>query len=390
MVPGRNRRNHNRKLIRTVFMFVLVTIVVSATLKTFWYSASSLNYDTESTLSSSKNGIGNTNNDNNNQARTTKSSGKILDAHSDLTINVPGKGPFPSAKTLLTSEPPFEDSNVIKLQPDLIQSPNTVVTGYFRVRSKYDAGKYNNWMSNMLSLQDAMVIFTHADLVDQIKDMRKHALERTVVIPLALDELPIGTLYPASFWEDQLERDPEKNIHRSYQLFWIWLSKSWCVTQAIRLNPFQSDLFVWSDIGCFRNKKYNNKTMILHRENVPPTEILQMAHHLPNPPDEELFNDKYNHKTNFYHSGSQLAGYKDTWIQFHERFLETIDRFLEKNMIIVEDQAVLQSTCLSYPKLCAYVPFDQVKDNNYFGLRFVLHNERDFKYWRHPKATVGV
>ena len=127
--------------------------------------------------------------------------------------------------------------------------------------------------------------------------------------------------------------------------------------------------------------------MIQHRENVPPNEIIQMAHHPPNPPKEELFNDKYKHKANFYQSGSQLAGFKDTWILYHEKFLETIDRFLQKDMIIVEDQAVLQSTCLSYPKMCAYIPTDQVNDNAYFGLRYVLHNKGDFKYWRHPKAS---
>jgi hypothetical protein len=311
----------------------------------------------------------------------------------DTAIDVPGTGPLPSAKMLLTKKPPFEDSAVIKLQAsgggELIQSPNTVVTGYFRVPSKYEPGKYDNWMKNMLSLHDPMVIFTHTELVDQIKDLRQHALDRTIVIPLALEDLPIGSLYPTSFWEDQLNRDPEKKIHRSYYLFWIWLSKSWCVMQAIRLNPFKSDLFVWSDIGCFRNKKYNNKMMIQHRENVPPHEIIQMAHHPPNPPKEELFNDKYKHKANFYHSGSQLAGYKDTWVTFHEKFLETIDRFLKNNMIIVEDQAVLQSTCLSYPMLCAYIPTDQVNDNNYFGLRYVLHNKGKFEYWRHPRASQG-
>ncbi len=82
-----------------------------------------------------------------------------------------------------------------------------------------------------------------------------------------------------------------------------------------------------------------------------------------------------------------MAGYKDTWLKFHEYFLETIDRFLQNNMIIVEDQAVLQSTCLSHPSICAYVPTNQVNDNHYFGLRYVLHNKGDFQFWRHPKAA---
>eukprot|EP00531_Pseudo-nitzschia_arenysensis_P007764 CAMPEP_0116115320 /NCGR_PEP_ID=MMETSP0329-20121206/445_1 /TAXON_ID=697910 /ORGANISM="Pseudo-nitzschia arenysensis, Strain B593" /LENGTH=246 /DNA_ID=CAMNT_0003608747 /DNA_START=118 /DNA_END=859 /DNA_ORIENTATION=+ len=241
----------------------------------------------------------------------------------------------------------------------------------------------------MLSLQDAMVIFTEEDVIDQIKKLRNHAINRTIIVPVSLDDLPIGKLFPESFWSDQLERDPEKKIHRSHQVFWIWLSKSWFVTQAIRINVFESDVFVWSDIGCFRDGKYNSKTMVEHREVIPRHEILQMAHHKPNPPTEELFNDKYEQKKHFYHSGSQFVGYKDTLSTFHQyfletidRFFETIDRFLEKKMIIVEDQAILQSVCLSHPEICAYAPFTAVQDNHYFGLRHVLHFGDKIDYWR--------
>jgi hypothetical protein len=302
------------------------------------------------------------------------------------TIETKRSGTLPSAKTLLTQPPPFKQSQIIRLSENMINSPNTVVTAYHRVPSKFKPGKYDGWMKNMLSLQDAMVIFTEAAMVDQVKELRKHALNRTVIVPLELNDLPYGTLYSTQFWEDQLNRDPEKRVHRSYELFWIWLSKSWCVSQAIDMNIFQSDLFMWSDIGCFRETKFNSQTMIQHREQVPPNEMMQMAHHTPNPPDEELFNDKYHQKAHFYHSGSQFVAYIDTWAKFHEYFLDTIDRFLENDMIIVEDQAVLQSTCLSHPEICVYVPFTEVHDNHYFGLRYVVNQGGDFKLWRYTSA----
>lgn len=330
----------------------------------------------------------------------SKSSGDSNDADPFPPITTKDGTQLTSAKTLLHKPPPFNDKDILTLYPSvveedgeregidvrdqpLIESPNTVVTGYFKVPSKASADKYKGWMANMLSLQDAMVIFTEPAFVDQIKEYRQHAANRTVIVPMDLNDLPWGGMYTEEFWQDQLDRDPEKRIHRSYQLFWIWLSKSWCVTQAIKMNFFKSDVFVWSDIGCFRDRKYNSKTMILHRETIPRNEILQMAHHRPNPPAENLFNDKYHHKDNFYHSGSQFVGYSDTIIRFHELFLETIDRFLEKGMIIVEDQAVLQSTCLSHPEICAYLPFKQVKDNHYFGLRYALHHGGDYNYWRY-------
>eukprot|EP00980_Cylindrotheca_fusiformis_P015279 scaffold4247_cov66-Cylindrotheca_fusiformis.AAC.20 len=298
-------------------------------------------------------------------------------------------GSIPSAKMLLTKPQPFTAPQMIKLSDSLIESPNTVVTAYHRLPSKHTPEEYDEWMKNMLSLQDAMVIFTEAAMVHQIKEHRQHALNRTVIVPLELEDLPIGTLYTRDFWQDQLDRDPEKSSHRSFELFWIWLSKSWYVSQAIDMNVFGSDLFMWSDIGCFRDELYNSKTMILHRELVPPHEMMQMAVRTPNPPRKELFNNKYKHRENLYHSGSQAVAFRDTWGKFHEYFLDTIDRFLARGMIIVEDQAVLQSTCLSHPEICVYVPFTEVQDISYFGLRYVLHEGGSFKLWRYVKAIDG-
>lgn len=127
--------------------------------------------------------------------------------------------------------------------------------------------------------------------------------------------------------------------------------------------------------------------MIQHREQVPPNEMIQMAiQQKPNPPDQVLFNDKFKQRGHFYHSGSQFAAYKETWAKFHEYFLETIDGFLENDMTIVEDQAVLQSVCLTHPEICAYIPFTDVQDNPYFGLRFVVHNGGNFTLWRQTAA----
>jgi hypothetical protein len=272
----------------------------------------------------------------------------------------------------------------------MARSQSTVVTAYYRVPSKHSPDRYNQWMKNILSLQDPMVIFTEPDLVEHITNLRKHAVNRTMIIPLSLEELPIANMYPNSFWKDQLERDPEKNIHRSYQLFWIWLSKTWFVSQAIKMNVFDSNIYVWSDIGCFRNTRYNSKTLVMHSENIPPNEVIQMAHRKPDPPKTKLFNDKFKSKSQFYHSGSQFAGYNTTLLKFHELFVGTIDQFVQHNMTIVEDQTILQSTCLSHPSLCAYVHRSSVDDNGYFGLRYVLHHEGDFQFWRIQNFTAKL
>jgi len=273
----------------------------------------------------------------------------------------------------------------------LISAQNTVVTGYFTVKSKVAKEEYLKWMENMLSLQDAMVIFTTADLVEMMQGFRAHARNRTVVVAMDLNDVEIVEKFAdkSDFWPQQLEKDPEKRIHRSFELFWIWLSKSYFVTTAINFNFFDSDLYMWSDIGCFRRKNYNFKEMILQRDKVPTDRILQMAHHKPNPPPYIWWNDKYTQRALFYHSGSQMVGYQDTWLAFHTEFLKTIDGFVQRSMFIGEDQTVLQSTCSRVPSLCAYVSFDQVGDNHYFGLRYVTHTpNKTYKYWYPPTSGI--
>jgi hypothetical protein len=87
----------------------------------------------------------------------------------------------------------------------------------------------------------------------------------------------------------------------------------------MRMNEFRSDRFVWSDIGCFRSGKYNDRTMVVHRELAPPHEMIQMAHHRPDPPPQEISNDKYNQF--FTTVDLNLLVSLQTWLRFYQYFL---------------------------------------------------------------------
>jgi Bacterial protein of unknown function (HtrL_YibB) len=153
-----------------------------------------------------------------------------------------------------------------KLSSHLKSCPNTIVTGYFQLRSKYTADTYLKWMKNMLSLQDCMVVLTSTNMVETIKTLRQHALDGTVIIEMQVDDLPIAQLHAEqmnpAFWPNQLEIDREKKRHKSYQLFWIWLSKTWCVVQAIQKDYFYSTFFMWQDIGAFRDQSVSKDGVI--------------------------------------------------------------------------------------------------------------------------------
>jgi len=286
-------------------------------------------------------------------------------------------------------------------------SSATIVTAYFRLPSKHTPETYERWMKLFLGLHDNMIIFTETALVETIRTLRSHAWNRTVIVACrnGVNDLPIRKLGQSKlkkqrpninddnnneFWKHQLEMDPEQKAHQNYKLFWIWLSKSWFVTQAMALNPFQSQLFVYSDIGCFRHAMmYRNVTLIRYPQHVPTDRILWMAHHTPNPPPTLFWNNKLLQPHYYFHSGSQGAGWAATWPVFHRRFAATIDAFVTRYLFVGEDQCVLQSTCQQYPDLCAYIPFDQVYDNHYFGLRYVLHFAGNHTYWYMPPNGKG-
>ena len=281
-------------------------------------------------------------------------------------------------------------------------SRSCIVTAYFKLSSsKHHADQYDQWMQNMLSMHDCMVIYCEAEMVPKIVQYRTnhtpsvtHSIGPTAIIEMSLNDLPISKYYsnsdtsPSDFWNRQLRIDPERQMHKSYELFWIWLSKTWFVTTAAVL---QQDLFrdntnttaietwMWADIGSFRGTEYMNQQLIQqeqHAEIFPDGDtVIWMAHRKPNPPPDPYWNRKLlkNEKRHFYHSGSQgIANSVRAWIEYHTHFVSTLDEYATNDLFIGEDQCVLQTTCLLYPKSCAYIPCNQVDDNRYFGLRHVV------------------
>lgn len=258
---------------------------------------------------------------------------------------------------------------------------HTIVTAFFNISSKHSEAEYLSWMSNMLSLQDSMVIFTETSTTETIKRLRSHALHRTLIVKMEIGDLPVAKRWPLTFWEKQLNVDPEKSIHKSYQLFWIWLSKAWFVSEAIRLNPFSSEIFVWSDIGCFRDSKYYGKLLVIHPEMIPKKSLLISSTTQPAKPVSrwviKAIHDPINQ---FFVSGSMLAGRTRTWKTFIDAFTSVLQDYVRMNLFIGEDQVIIQTVCMQHSSLCAFVALGQANGDRYFGLQDVLHSRGNILY----------
>ena len=115
--------------------------------------------------------------------------------------------------------------------------------------------EYDSWMSNMLSLQDCMVIFTSPDTVDLIQSHRDPLqYPQTVIIPVELNQTLAYNLLTEEEWAHQESIDRETNIGHNRHLYAVWHQKPDFVKTAADKNYFQSQYFVWVDIGSLRSK----------------------------------------------------------------------------------------------------------------------------------------
>jgi hypothetical protein len=70
-------------------------------------------------------------------------------------------------------------TNLTALSPAASSNNATIVTAYFQLPSKHTSAEYGKWMANMLSMKDAMVVFTSPDLVPMIQQLRSGIADRS-------------------------------------------------------------------------------------------------------------------------------------------------------------------------------------------------------------------
>lgn len=133
----------------------------------------------------------------------------------------------------------------------------TIVTCYFQLRqSKQNHHQYQTWMENMLKIRNEMIIFCDHLSQSLIKEYRTKfgLMDKTHIIPIDFFEFYTYKYY--TVFHKHQELDHELHIGHNPLLYMIWNEKSNFLLQASKLNPFQSNYFLWVDIGCFRNPSH--------------------------------------------------------------------------------------------------------------------------------------
>ena len=139
-----------------------------------------------------------------------------------------------------------------------VSFPISLVTGYYRMRSKNTMETYlSNMESFLLRLWTPTYVFTNNEtfhinpFMELLQKRAKLMPGFTHVIQRDLEDTDMAREFGPSL-KEQESRDPETDRGHNYWLYMVWLFKVEALMNAIELNSFCSEWFMWTDIGCFR------------------------------------------------------------------------------------------------------------------------------------------
>ena len=242
--------------------------------------------------------------------------------------------------------------NEEQVNTNLVQnkSPNnsvTLVTCYYKFPSKHSHQSYDSWIRNLFyNITNAnVIIFTSPDLEQYIRNIANtHKTNQIHIICRPFDELEVNVKYK-HIWEDQYSKDPTPHI-RTKECYIIWNSKMAFLREAIQLNPFNSDKFIWNDIGSMRDTNFSSRIQTY-------------------PQWDKVSNDKidivlvypFNNPTQIYYyheshlSGAIFGGGIKACLDLIDLFYQNFEDYLSQNFFIGCDQQVLATTYIKNPQL---------------------------------------
>lgn len=263
----------------------------------------------------------------------------------------------------------------------LLEKSVTVVTAYYRIKSKHNAQTYDQWIQNLLlnvGESCKMVIFTSPELLTYMNAICKKNKKGATftVISMPMKDFKIVQEYPPDVWSYQYSLDPQKACGRTIECYLIWNSKIWFIKQAMERNIYGSDKYVWIDIGSFRNNNPSVCASVL--ENFPSydrisndkIDITLIRPYLPHEMNQLIF-------FNSVHLGGMFGGGIRAIHQLYDLFYESLHLYLSKKHFAGCDQQILSTCYMRNPKL-----FNLVTKKPYelWDIWFYL-----YKYWNLQK-----
>jgi hypothetical protein len=239
------------------------------------------------------------------------------------------------------------------------------------IKSKFKHENYKEWANNFLSIPFNLVVYTDKKNSTWIKELRGDL--PIVIIEKNIEEFKAYKL--KNKYDDFARRDLESN--HTAELYMVWAEKIKFVNETIKANHYNSDFFVWCDIGIFRERQYiiNNYTsnkLILQDK---------ISLGIINEPTAKEIEDEYIDFTSNVIQAGYAVGDKRSWKIYD--YINDITRkdLMDKNLLSGKEQTVMTTAVLRYPMLFNLI----YQDPRDFGNRWwygLIHysSQNDNKY----------
>ena len=146
----------------------------------------------------------------------------------------------------------YKNKIINKWPQKLTMDKITLVTAFYKIKSKHSYQDYLEWMNNILKINRSIVFYFENLLPKKIKNMRPREFEnKTIWIEYNMKDFYSFNYYLKDF-KETYTIDIEKS-HHSVPLYLIWAEKCKFLENAVNKNYFNSTCFYWVDAGFFRN-----------------------------------------------------------------------------------------------------------------------------------------
>lgn len=235
----------------------------------------------------------------------------------------------------------------------------TIVSCYYALnKSKHSLQEYMRWIQNFLTYVDTpIVMFGEGEMLQIMTQMRESAGHGNNwrVIEKKFEDLEFSTKEWIERWEDQVGKSNFKHLH-TQELFRVWANKSFFVKEVMETNPFDSEIFVWCDAGCWRDplsamicgpswpvaeKVVPNRLSIVSISDVRP--FLEKTKAFPSDQSFQNFVKELDTCFQAIIGGTILVGDKAAWKIWIPTFQATLLEFLEQGKFAGDDQAVIST-----------------------------------------------
>jgi hypothetical protein len=220
----------------------------------------------------------------------------------------------------------------------------TIVSCYYLLnKSKHSPSEYKVWIDNfILNLKKVnLIIFTSIKskkFIQQILEQNK--LIQFKIIEKEIDDFKVSKDYK-DIWDDQFKKDPDPVCGRGIDCYKIWNNKFSFLKEAIESNPFNSEKFIWNDIGNVRNSnvfKFLNNYPLEKNISNDKVDIVLISPFTNN--NQLLFQNE------IHFSGSMFGGHKDILLELEKLYYIYFEIYFKKDLFIGCDQQIISTLYL--------------------------------------------